>query len=407
MAFVLIILCACSRNVLAQWTQPDASGNINNTNTGNVGIGTTTPGQKLNVLGNVLFGNITTRTQLYSTFDSQQNQLFEIGYGTSHSVITPFPVFVLSNHTTATDNATGLIGQIVFANRNIADNLDKRLAVITSWVDGANNSGTLQFYTASGGTVVERLRITSGGNVGLGTASPNARLDLKQRDDTFIGGLHLRRNTTNDTWAVVTGGDNNLYFGYANNASLANEHADFTVNPLVLTANNRVGIGTTTPAKTLDVAGDINASGTITGGNIQAKYQDVAEWVESSEELPPATVVILDSNRSNQVIASTSAYDSRVAGVISLRPGIALGERAEGRVLVATTGRVKVKVDASKGPINIGDLLVTSDKTGVAMKSVPVEIGGVRIHRPGTLIGKALEPLAHGTGEILVLLNLQ
>jgi hypothetical protein len=68
---------------------------------------------------------------------------------------------------------------------------------------------------------------------------------------------------------------------------------------------------------------------------------------------------------------------------------------------------VKIKVDATNGPINIGDLLVTSDKEGVAMKSVAVEIGGIRIHRPGTLIGKALEPLAQGTGEILVLLSLQ
>ena len=70
-------------------------------------------------------------------------------------------------------------------------------------------------------------------------------------------------------------------------------------------------------------------------------------------------------------------------------------------------GRVKVKVDATNGPIQIGDLLVTSDKEGVAMKSMPVEIGGVRLHRPGTLIGKALEPLAQVTGEILVLLSLQ
>ena len=42
-------------------------------------------------------------------------------------------------------------------------------------------------------------------------------------------------------------------------------------------------------------------------------------------------------------------------------------------MLVATTGRVKVKVDATNGPIQIGDLLVTSDKTGFAMKSMPVE----------------------------------
>jgi hypothetical protein len=145
---------------------------------------------------------------------------------------------------------------------------------------------------------------------------------------------------------------------------------------------------------------------TVTG-NIAAKYQDLAEWVESSQDLTPGTVVVLDSTKSNQVIAATHSYDSRVAGVISLQPGIALGEQAEGRVLVATTGRVKVKVDATSGPIQIGDLLVTSEREGFAMKSAPVDVGGVRIHRPGTLIGKALEPLAKGTGEILVLLSLQ
>ena len=76
--------------------------------------------------------------------------------------------------------------------------------------------------------------------------------------------------------------------------------------------------------------------------------------------------------------------------------GLTLGEEGEGRVLVATTGRVKVNVDATNGPIEIGDLLVTSDREGFAMKSLPVDVGGVPIHRPETLIGKALEPLAKG-----------
>jgi hypothetical protein len=76
-------------------------------------------------------------------------------------------------------------------------------------------------------------------------------------------------------------------------------------------------------------------------------------------------------------------------------------------VLVATTGRVKVRVDATKGAIKVGDLLVTSETPGVAMKSQPLDLGGVPIHRPGTLIGKALESLEKGTGEILVLLSLQ
>lgn len=112
-------------------------------------------------------------------------------------------------------------------------------------------------------------------------------------------------------------------------------------------------------------------------------------------------------SKSNQVISSTQSYDTRVAGVISAQRGITLGEKSESKVLVATTGRVKVRVDASKSPIQIGDLLVTSDVPGVAMKSKAVNLGGVQFHRPGTLIGKALEPLAKGKGEILVLLSLQ
>ena len=66
-----------------------------------------------------------------------------------------------------------------------------------------------------------------------------------------------------------------------------------------------------------------------------------------------------------------------------------------------------MKVDASKAPIQIGDLLVTSDVPGVAMKSTPVEFAGRKMHMPGTIIGKALEPLEKGKGEILVLLSLQ
>src|SRR5688572_20371831 len=54
-----LLLCAALFTVLfaltpvavqAQWTTPDASQNINNTNTGNVGIGKTSPGHKLDVL---------------------------------------------------------------------------------------------------------------------------------------------------------------------------------------------------------------------------------------------------------------------------------------------------------------------------------------------------------------------
>ena len=105
--------------------------------------------------------------------------------------------------------------------------------------------------------------------------------------------------------------------------------------------------------------------------------------------------------------AARRAYDTHVAGVVSAQPGVILGEGGAGKVLVATTGRVKVRVDATRQPIKIGDLLVSSGKSGLAKKSQPISVGGALLHRPGTIIGKALEPLAKGQGEILVLLSLQ
>jgi len=167
-------------------------------------------------------------------------------------------------------------------------------------------------------------------------------------------------------------------------------------------SNGRVGIGTASPTAVLDINGGINVS-----GNIAAKYQDIAEWVPSDSDLASGSVVVLSDDQPNHVEQSLKAYDTKVAGVISERPGMILGEESAEKSKVATTGRVKVKVDATKHPIRIGDLLVTSDTPGYAMYSKPVDVGGVAIHRPGTIIGKALEPMAKGRGEILVLLSLQ
>ena len=177
----------------------------------------------------------------------------------------------------------------------------------------------------------------------------------------------------------------------------------------VVKYTGNVGIGpgvealmAASPDKRLVVSGDIEVS-----GNINAKYQDIAEWVPASTDLAPGTVVVLDAAIGNGVKASSFPYDTGVAGVISEQPGITLGESSPSKEKVATTGRVRVKVDATAAPIAVGDLLVTSDRPGYAMRSNPVEVAGISLHRPGTIVGKALEPLASGDGEILVLLSLQ
>lgn len=168
-----------------------------------------------------------------------------------------------------------------------------------------------------------------------------------------------------------------------------------------------VGVATTPPTLVLQVNGSANFDGTVTGSNIKAHYQDVAEWVPSTTDLAPGTVVILNRERNNEVMASAGAYDTTVAGVVSAQPGLSLGIEGEGKEQIATTGRVKVRVDARNGAIAIGDLLVTSDTPGTAMRSEPMSINGRKFHQPGTIVGKALEPLEGGVGEILVLLSLQ
>ena len=76
----------------------------------------------------------------------------------------------------------------------------------------------------------------------------------------------------------------------------------------------------------------------------------------SSEQLAAGTVVVLDSTKSNQVTSSSVSLRHARRRSDLAQPGITLGEKSDSKVLVATTGRVKVKVDASKGPIHIGDL---------------------------------------------------
>ena len=380
-AVVFVIVCLLQPALAqAQWTTNGT--NINNTNSGNVGIGTTAPAYRLSVV-------------------------IDDGVNTGVTQILAL------DHTTSGTPTAGMGTAFTFRAKRSNGDMAPMGYIAGVWEDPTNGTedGALVFAPVlnSNGHGTERMRINSIGNVGIGTTNPASLLHLRvssgdvvQRFSNAGGGsgdLDIRYKYESSQHRLGLADSNGVWMFYT-------QYAVSNTNSIGFFPG-KVGIGTASPAKPLDVVGDINASGTITGGNVVAKYQDLAEWVESSQPLAAGTVVILDPSKSNQVVASAQAYDSRVAGVISAKPGITLGEAGEGRVLVASTGRVKVKVDAANGPINIGDLLVTSDKEGIAMKSVPVEIGGVRIHRPGTLIGKALEPLAHGTGEILVLLSLQ
>lgn len=411
---LILTTLATTTQAQSQWTGPDGNSNIYY-NSGNVGIGATTPstlngvnfGLSFQVNGGgmaltgapILIFNDTAQAANSRLMDLYSNggKLLVRSYADQGTGINNIAAFDRGGNV-----GIGTTAPSANLHVNLATINTDRIAIST---DGVNtwrirhtndNSDSLVIGNDAGGTFVTKvMTLARSGNVGIGTAAPTGNFHV---NNATINTDRITLSTDGvNTWRVRHTNDNTDSLVIGNDVD-----GTFGTKVMTLARSGNVGIGKTNPDVALDVAGDIKASGVI-----HAKYQDVAEWVESSEQLAAGTVVVLDSTKSNQVISSSQSYDTRVAGVISAQPGITLGEKSDSKVLVATTGRVKVKVDASKSPIQIGDLLVTSDFPGVAMKSEPVDLAGRKMHMPGTLIGKALEPLAKGKGEILVLLSLQ
>jgi hypothetical protein len=141
-------------------------------------------------------------------------------------------------------------------------------------------------------------------------------------------------------------------------------------------------------------------------GDIRLMGADCAEDFDTvdTEAEPGSVLTIGDGGRLTPCV---EAYDRKVAGVVSgagaLRPGIVLDSRpgARRRARIALTGKVFCRVDANDGSVGVGDLLTTSSTPGHAMRV------GDPSRAVGAIIGKALRPLASGTGLIPILVALQ
>lgn len=127
----------------------------------------------------------------------------------------------------------------------------------------------------------------------------------------------------------------------------------------------------------------------------------VCEAIEAGE------VLVADTAHPGTFCLGRLPSDPRVVGIATSATGPApeAFSRRESEVgflevPLATQGITYCKVDASYGPIQVGDLLTPSSTPGHAMRApIPAE--------QGTIIGKALEPFANGMGLIKVLVMLR
>ncbi|HEV8198954.1 MAG TPA: hypothetical protein VGS03_02940, partial [Candidatus Polarisedimenticolia bacterium] len=122
----------------------------------------------------------------------------------------------------------------------------------------------------------------------------------------------------------------------------------------------------------------------------------VGETVEAGD------VLVAEASSPGVLKRSATAADRGVVGIVAgssgrveTAEGTAAPEPVEAPLIVA--GIAVCKVDASYGAVRVGDTLTTSPTPGRAMRSdEPIA---------GAILGKALEPLASGTGSIRVLVT--
>lgn len=257
--------------------------------------------------------------------------------------------------------------------------------------NGTNGNQFVLFDNLGGGNTLSVQRGT--GFVGIGTNTPQVKLDVE-------GNAWVRGNMTVESTRYVNSGGASRFLGVGTDSGYFLYNYTTQRNAIFInSSNNHFGIGTDTPATTLDVNGAV----TIRGG------ADLVEGFESScgTAFEPGTVLSIDPRNPGQLMCSEQPYDRKVAGVVSgangIRPGIKLGQDGamDGDIAVAMTGRVYVKASAENGAIMPGDRLTTAALRGHAMKATDGDLSD------GAVIGKAMTGLEEGTGLVLVLVNLQ
>jgi hypothetical protein len=156
-----------------------------------------------------------------------------------------------------------------------------------------------------------------------------------------------------------------------------------------------------------DSSGEVTVEIQGNEGDICLRNADCAEEFDVYDyaAVDPGSVMVL--YKGGKICKSSRPYDKKVAGVISgagqYKPAIVLDKKTgkDNRMPLALMGKVICKVDASYGPIEVGDLLTTSATAGHAMKASDREKAF------GSILGKALSDWKDGVGEIPILVSLQ
>jgi hypothetical protein len=376
------------------WIQVTNSADLSNyfplllqPNGGNVGIGTTSPGRLLEVGVTGAAGVVGIARFSHSVGGNQRSWDIGVGEAASFGANDNFGIKDSSGGNTAlvidtsgnvgigdvapTDKlsiqyASAGSGGIGFRSASYASQ-----ARIIGIDDNTDGSGQLAIYTRLVGVSAEKVRITSAGYVGIGTASPGAKLDVAQAfSGTTIDADHIIRILNNygtDTAGVLAGmtfrvengvSNSRGFIGLSNNGSSGradmvfagvNSSGSATEYMRIKTGGN-VGIGTTAPTAKLE----IKTTGATT-----------------------ANLRLVDGNDRYLEIRKKSS-DNTLELYNSFADKVILGATENGAYTYLMNGKVGIGTTTPSSPLTV----LTGDSDGILIQ-------GTTTVRPSLLFGNA------------------